>query len=697
MQPFLTIRQSESLKVFFFGNGKFIAIGRGYDPGSPVYGLIRTSTDGKNWDYQKLGLHSSFEGGAYGNGTYVVVGTDIFTSPDGVTWTPNNSGLTENILKSIKSIAYGMGLFVSVGRFGAILTSSDGITWTLRSSGTNTDFIDVAFGNGIFVIVGQDGTILTSSYGANWTRQNLRTTVPLSGVTYGSGMFVTVGHGTILSSPDGVNWTVQRAGTDFNLRGITYGNDRFVYVGENGTIFTSSNGINWTAGNSGIILNLNAVAHGNGMFVTAGDFFTVMTSYDGINWSIRTSEYYLTKGHISELIEHALKWLIGVPYAYALSSDCANDYYFGVTYGNGTFVVVGWGAGADRYPCNYYGAILASTDGVSWIGHRLGSEGLRGVTYGKDMFVAVGDGGTIGLSRDGVNWEQTSFTSYPIYNVAYGNGTFVAVGTGRIWTSPDGKNWTLRSSGTNQDLFAITFENGIFVAVGTYGTILTSPDGLTWTVRNSGTTQNLHGVAYGSNTFMVVGDNGIVLQSDSLIDIPPVPINNPPSAPTLVYPANTQAGLSTPVTFIWKKSSDPDGDPVTYNLHVCEDQSFAGCSPVQIASVDKEKVIYAGMGVWHATGLFLFGIVISLRLQKRKVLLLFAMILTALTLFISCGGGGGGSRTSPTDGGPPPIGSDELSQTVSGLKSGTTYFWKVVADDGKNGITESGIRSLSTK
>jgi hypothetical protein len=56
-----------------------------------------------------------------------------------------------------------------------------------------------------------------------------------------------------------------------------------------------------------------------------------------------------------------------------------------VTYGNGTFVAVG-----------YPGAILTSPDGVTWTQRASGTVGfLRGVTYGNGTFVAVGDWGAI--------------------------------------------------------------------------------------------------------------------------------------------------------------------------------------------------------------------------------------------------------------------------------------------------------------
>ena len=47
----------------------------------------------------------------------------------------------------------------------------------------------------------------------------------------------------------------------------------------------------------------------------------------------------------------------------------------------------------------------------------------------KEMFVSVGQSGTILTSSDGTSWtERTSGTSNNLYGVTYGNGLFVTVG-----------------------------------------------------------------------------------------------------------------------------------------------------------------------------------------------------------------------------------------------------------------------------
>ena len=74
---------------------------------------------------------------------------------------------------------------------------------------------------------------------------------------------------------------------------------------------------------------------------------------------------------------------------------------------------------------------------------------FNAITYGKSMFVAVGDGpNNLYTSSDGYTWTpRTSGTTANFKGVAYGNGRFVAVGddglggAGVIVSSTDGISW----------------------------------------------------------------------------------------------------------------------------------------------------------------------------------------------------------------------------------------------------------------
>jgi len=57
-------------------------------------------------------------------------------------------------------------------------------------------------------------------------------------------------------------------------------------------------------------------------------------------------------------------------------------------------------------------------------------------------------------------------------------------------------------------------------------------------------------------------------------DTPPVPENNAPSQPTLKYPSNNLLCIDNVIDFDWNASIDPDGDVVTYQVQVATDAQF---------------------------------------------------------------------------------------------------------------------------
>jgi hypothetical protein len=295
-----------------------VRVGEGVPPGT--YSLTVRATSGSLTKTANLSLTVSEPGGGGGSGEA------------GTTWTLRNLG------NPLYAVTYGNGLFVAVGRDGAILTSPDGVNWTARTSGTSNWLEGVAYGNGLFVAVGQGGTILTSPDGVSWTRQTSGTSNRLEGVAYGNGTFVVTGDdGTILTSPDGVSWTRQTSGTGYNLNGVAYVNGLFVAVGTGGTILTSPDGVNWTRRTSVTSDTLWDVTYGNGTFVAVGGSpggNTILTSPDGVSWTRQTS----------------------------VTSDTLWD----VTYGNGLFVAVGTG-----------GTILTSPDGVNWTVQASGGNHLH--------------------------------------------------------------------------------------------------------------------------------------------------------------------------------------------------------------------------------------------------------------------------------------------------------------------------------
>ena len=218
-----------------------------------------------------------------------------------------------------------------------------------------------------------------------------------------------------------------------------------------------------------------------------------------------------------------------------------NHWFYGMAYGNGTFVTVG-----------DYGTILTSPDGVAWTTRTSGdTHHLYGVGYGNGTFVAVGYLGTILTSSDnGATWTLTSSgeahpVSQNLYGVTYGNGKFVVVGgLGKILTSSDnGLTWDdpfWPYSPPVADWFnGTTYDNSLYVNVGSTGAILSSANATNWTVETSGTPAHLEGVAYGNGTFIAVGEGGTILSSPNGVNwYQEHPLVNPPD-PELYDPPTT--------------------------------------------------------------------------------------------------------------------------------------------------------------
>ncbi len=165
--------------------------------------------------------------------------------------------------------------------------------------------------------------------------------------------------------------------------------------------------------------------------------------------------------------------------------------------------------------------------------------------------------------------------------------------------------------------------------------------------------------------------------------------NNPPDKPWLRHPADHEEDCEHELDMEWEESHDADGDHVSYELHISKYADFHSPAIVAKTSVPgstgkMQGTLFAGTGL----GFILFGFVFAGTARGRKGLLaLGAVVILFGSTLIGCGVG---KVSSSTSGG-------TVSQHVSGLETTTTYYWKVVASDGKGGVTESDVSTFSTK
>ncbi|GAB4031989.1 T9SS type A sorting domain-containing protein [Spirosoma gilvum] len=287
-------------------------------------------------------------------------------------------------------------------------------------------------------------------------------------------------------------WIAANSGTTQTLYSVIYnGGTLWATVGGNGTILTSPNGITWTARTSGITKDLRGISILQNYLIAVGgdqaplpETSNILTSpiLDGTTWTARTSPTTHT--------------LLGT------------SYVFGIQVGTGTS-----------------GAIITSSDGITWTDHSFNSGGSTRYYSGTGGIipVVVGSNGTILTTPLTFNWTvENSGTTEDLFSVNYGylDHLYVAVGAnGTILTSPNGSNWTARTSGTNQNLNAVYFWDG-WIAVGDNGTILTSTDkGVTWKPQVSGTTQRLLSVYYGAGRWIITGESGTILYNSNPLPV----------------------------------------------------------------------------------------------------------------------------------------------------------------------------------
>lgn len=186
-----------------------------------------------------------------------------------------------------------------------------------------------------------------------------------------------------------------------------------------------------------------------------------------------------------------------------------------VAYGKGIFAAV-------TGPLNEY---IYSTNGQTWATADSGSS-KNSITYGKGLFVSVGNNSSASYSSDGINWTEISIpvpsgptTQINYSSVSYGNGIFVAIANNSYnnncisAVSTNGTTWSsyLFSTGESFTGGSIAFGNGYFVIVpsNTSRKIFYSSNGINW--GQSWTQLPITGswrISYGSGKFCITNRSG---------------------------------------------------------------------------------------------------------------------------------------------------------------------------------------------
>ena len=473
----------------------------------------------------------------------VTESADVYTSPDGATWSAPVR-LASN-KRAYSAASNGSVLLVLTGDSPgpanplAYRSTDNGVTWTSQFMSTTDVLYDIVWVSwlNLFIAGGVLGRIVTSPDGVAWTAYSGGMS-DIYAVIASTGRVVAVGlSGRATSSTDGVTWTSQ---TSMNGSGpaLTYlawspaSGGRFMAIESSGSgrIYTSATGLagSWTL-RSTLLFGLTSALSVSSFysFLLATD--EIVSTTDGVS---ATQRYVLRDHPIRSMCESSGGVTVAVGdngYIVSFSSPTLSA---GVRRNEGpvldiysigaspTLAVVGAGIDGTSSADETY----TTPDFITFTKQTIGSgTTLKSILWNGSQFVAAGRGGSSGLfltSPNGVSWTTHISAVHLFYGVAYASSIpqyVVAADSQRIYTSSTGLSgsWTSSLIAGANTFLDVVWSGSQFVAVGTVGTIFTSATGGSWTSRTSGTSANLRSVAWSSSLglFVVVGDSGVIRTS----------------------------------------------------------------------------------------------------------------------------------------------------------------------------------------
>jgi sugar lactone lactonase YvrE len=524
------------------GNGRFVAIGGGYEGGwgapSELRGVVAISEDGEHWMKQLPVTSESLNGVAFGNGRFVAVGNNgtVLTSTHGVVW--ETQTLTPEGRPDLRGIAFDQGLFVAVSgnANGSIWTSPDGINWTNRGMDFGVSFMAVTAEGGQFIAVGN--TIVVSTNGLDWEPAEVPANlvgeeIVLEHIAYASGRFLAAQQwgGFLAASLDGWEWCDAAPTNTLSLYRVVGGEGRFVALdGNSGGISVSTDGTAWT---SPVVIECDGqtclwphICFEDGLFVATGEDGRFFTSSDGRSWVFHQQERSFPF-QLSKTVYAAGRYYAAGGYSGIATSMNLSDWEWSPTphypvclAADGTTLVA---AGPDE-------SIFSSQDGgVTWKDRSphmdYGSKRpyLSQMVFGGGAYVAIGtlqetnwvNRAHILSSTNLLHWVATDYApTNSMSDIVYGGGCFIALlngegNRGNILSSTNGFSWRTAATFSNFRLNTVAYGRGTFVVGTSTGGVITSSDGLTWNYRGVTGRSYFSSIVFGNGLFLASADEGL--------------------------------------------------------------------------------------------------------------------------------------------------------------------------------------------
>ena len=312
------------------------------------------------------------------------------------------------------------------------------------------------------------------------------------------------------------NWkTTSGITTNYEIKSITYGNI-FVGVGTSSLLVKSVDGISWSNSSIGYgnSISFTSVAFaGTNTYVAVGQTGKIIKA-TGIGTTLSSwVECKLINSTISTF---------GVP-------DNQDSNYNGefkdISYSSSknTFVVVGKISNYNQKSPIFTSVGIGSTQFFEK--NKNNTKNINSITNNNNIFVAVGDNGTIYYSSDTDVWSIVGDLSKPtiqnLNKVIWDGSKFIAVGNnGSIITSQNGSTWFLQNNvNISQNLINIKYYDGVYVLLESNGNLYYSFDLSTWEKRSTNQSNSINDLIFVPSLsyegrYVLVGSAATIMYSD---------------------------------------------------------------------------------------------------------------------------------------------------------------------------------------
>ncbi|MCP5522230.1 MAG: hypothetical protein H7A46_11860 [Verrucomicrobiales bacterium] len=517
-------------RVVAYGRDLFVTCASGY---------VAKSELGRRWDTMPANLDDIPAALAFGKGRWVMSnGLRVRTSINLIDW-PLSYVQEPSVAHSIRSVAFGGGLFVAAGEDGqvpegeVVLTSEDAMTWTVHGYAHNEGPRQaLCYGNGLFAGGGPDGTLYTSSDGVSWAVTKLETSSEFEDVVFADGRFAAVARDGTFALSEVIAPSVEEI--RFRLKDSFRLPDGAMLLtvegpyGQSVVVEASADMVDWEQiatdpCDRGEFEGYDEAAAGLPQrFYRAYPAPPEPPPGPLEQWTL--ADTVLQEGQ-------TLDWKLAYGNGVFVAAGRKNDKTSGSAWysddglawqpSNSTAPHQNLAFGASRFASWASALPLSTVNGREWTEHDPVGFVVGGqMAFGRRGFICVAPGSTDSSdndrvwfvsSADGRNWMTNMMPLLPsgIYpmawakSVAYAKGRMVFLDSYKIVTSADGEEWDVPVLYAIDPFFipaldALLYGKGRFVARGR--NVHTSEDGATWV--NEGYRYQPDVAIYGNGTLL---------------------------------------------------------------------------------------------------------------------------------------------------------------------------------------------------